>query len=687
MVSDVDAVIVEANALYRAEGLAVPQGALDGLAALRPLRPIAPAPVPAPVAAAPESIADDAPAVPDTVPQGMVRVAGGAFLFGEERASTDVATFCIDRYPVTNSQYAAFVAATGHRAPRYWTGATPPPSKLDHPVVGVTCDDAAAYLVWCGKRLPTEAEWEKAARGTDGRVYPWGDAFTTGMANVSGAEIKDTTAVGRYRQGASVYGCEELAGNVWEWTSTRYVSGGTNLTLKGGSWYDFSNHARADHRFSAPPEHEGACVGFRGVWDATSALPTHVPIRTEETPGAPDVMPQTGRRAAIATTVALGDPFAIADVVESTVGAMDDYDVHSAKARIDELFTPLEPLPGTARPQPVPAATTSKTVDPSPAGRFVPHRLRIVAAALLVVVPLSVIGVVVFDTSDATPETPESVAPSTPAPKPAAAKPAAPSVARTEPAPPVVVPTPAPKAARSKTPEAAPAATPAATPSPRPAAGMPAAPPGMVAVPAGEFLYGARETRKPVFVKAFFIDRHEVTNEAFAKFVAATKYPAPRHTRHWRNGRVVPGYERFPVTMIDHGAARQYAAWVGKRLPTEIEWEKAARGTDGRKYPWGDGANSGHANLFPPVNSQLGPRAVGSYPSGRSPFGCDDMCGNVLEWTSSRDGLKFVLRGGSWGMIRSKGVLSHRYLDFAPESRSPIVGFRCVQDVPDPNRR
>jgi formylglycine-generating enzyme required for sulfatase activity len=168
----------------------------------------------------------------------LVRVPAGEFLMGSDPAkdedaydeeqpqhTIDLPEFAIGKYPVTNAQYAAFVQATGHRAPKHWEKGEVPSGKGDHPVVYVSWHDAMAFCEWLSQEtgrefvLPSEAEWEKAARGTDGRIYPWGDEGpTTDLCNFSG-NVGDTTPAGNYSPaGDSPYGCADMAGNVWEWT-------------------------------------------------------------------------------------------------------------------------------------------------------------------------------------------------------------------------------------------------------------------------------------------------------------------------------------------------------------------------------------------------------------------------------------------------------------------------------------
>jgi formylglycine-generating enzyme required for sulfatase activity len=166
-----------------------------------------------------------------------VLVPAGPFLMGaqsdpeappEENPGHELTlpAFRMGSHPVTNRQYAAFLQQeSGQEAPRKvgWFLRSPPEDRLDHPVVGVTWDDAQAYCRWLSEqtgrtyRLPTEAEWEKAARGTDGRQYPWGETWQKGACNHAGEE---TTALGQFPGGLSPYGCQDMAGNVQEWTST-----------------------------------------------------------------------------------------------------------------------------------------------------------------------------------------------------------------------------------------------------------------------------------------------------------------------------------------------------------------------------------------------------------------------------------------------------------------------------------
>ncbi len=161
----------------------------------------------------------EAPALEAPPLEAPVVAVGARSLLSAFGGAVAVPAFRLDRAPVTNEAYAAFVRATGVTAPAHWLGGQPPAPALDHPVVGVTLDEARAYAAWCGKRLPSNAEWESAARGPEGRAFPWGDAFEAARCRGPGTGA-GTAAVGAHPEGASSEGCVDLIGNVWEWTET-----------------------------------------------------------------------------------------------------------------------------------------------------------------------------------------------------------------------------------------------------------------------------------------------------------------------------------------------------------------------------------------------------------------------------------------------------------------------------------
>jgi formylglycine-generating enzyme required for sulfatase activity len=180
----------------------------------------------------------------------MIHIPAGKFWMGsnpkDEKAWDDERPqhrlYLLDYYlaktPVTNAQYAVFVRATGHELPSHWEGGKIPDGKDDHPVVYVSWHDAVAYCSWLAEatgrpyRLPSEAEWEKGARGTDGRIYPWGNVWDKDKCNTSEGNRGSTTPVGAYPQGASPYGLLDMSGNVWEWTSSLWGTDFFNSDFK-----------------------------------------------------------------------------------------------------------------------------------------------------------------------------------------------------------------------------------------------------------------------------------------------------------------------------------------------------------------------------------------------------------------------------------------------------------------------
>ena len=269
-------------------------------------------PPPVPVPEAPPAEPGEEQPTPDRLPfePEMILIPAGEFLMGSDRRQDKDARddeqpqhtlylpdYTIAKTPVTNAQYAEFVRDAGVVAPpgpwrvrdaglaappEHWREGESPRDKLDHPVVCVSWRDAVAYCDWLvditGKlyRLPSEAEWEKAARGTDGRIYPWGNRWYPGWCNTLEGGMGGTTPVGKYPQGASPYGLLDMAGNVWEWCSSLYQGypygagdGREDLealgarVIRGGSWGGRRLVARCACRDRLVPDLRGSILGFR----------------------------------------------------------------------------------------------------------------------------------------------------------------------------------------------------------------------------------------------------------------------------------------------------------------------------------------------------------------------------------------------------------------------------------------
>jgi len=196
--------------------------------------------------------------------EGMVIVPGGAFLSGEKGEEVELDAFYIDVFPVTNAEYKKFIEATGYRAPKFWTeGRLKEPND---PVVGVSWYDADKFATWAGKELPTSAQWEKAARGFEGRIYPWGNEFDESFANFGHVDGEDMTCpVDRHDENRSVFGARELAGNVWEWTRDWDKIEIDMKVIRGGSWADPAAFLRCDRHLYANPKDKYDNIGFRCV--------------------------------------------------------------------------------------------------------------------------------------------------------------------------------------------------------------------------------------------------------------------------------------------------------------------------------------------------------------------------------------------------------------------------------------
>jgi formylglycine-generating enzyme required for sulfatase activity len=195
-------------------------------------------------------------------------IPAGLFLLGEAMQTVELPQFRIAKYPITNEEYFGFVEATGHRRPDHWLAdGNYPPELARHPLVFVSWESAAACAEWLGARLPSEAEWEKAARGTNGRIYPYGNEFIAENCNVSESGAQGTHPVDVHPGGASPYGVMNMAGNVWEWTSTYYDDEEQWRVLKGGAWdYKGLKDTRCAFRVYFRPAFRNGAVGFRCCW-------------------------------------------------------------------------------------------------------------------------------------------------------------------------------------------------------------------------------------------------------------------------------------------------------------------------------------------------------------------------------------------------------------------------------------
>jgi formylglycine-generating enzyme required for sulfatase activity len=528
------------------------------------------------------------------VPAGPFPMGSNDYADEQPPRSVMLSSFLLGIREVTVSAYAGCVETGACAAP-----ATGSPcndlaaaDRQDHPVNCISWYDAQAFCSWAGLSLPTEAQWEKAARGAEGHEYPWGSRRPGGAGDCDRAVMMraglglgcghdGTAPVGERPAGRSTYGIDDLAGNVWEWTADTYVptayesapltdplvdesnQGSTRRSVRGNSWYysDPNPDLRAANRFAFSALRWWPYVGVRCALAVTGHRESASPMGLEV------IQQQTA--AAEATTFWL--------------------DRNQIVANLEGDTQPVRPVPQDD---------------------------------------------------------------------------------------------------------------------------------DMALIPMGRFLMGSADgdqderPLRTVYVDSFRLDRFEVTVDQFRQCVEMGKCRTPHyggaayrlaHEANYLNWEQ-PGRDAHPINGVSWYDAQDYCHWASKRLPTEAEWEWAARSADGRLYPWGDeqatceraiidegGDGCGHEMAWP----------VGSRAAGVSPFGVYDLAGNLWEWTADwysrdfygrgedvnpfndtqTDGLK-VLRGGSMADQNPRIHRSTNRLGYPPEQRYDYtVGFRCAATI------
>ena len=432
----------------------------------------------------------------------------------------------------------------------------------NYPVIYVDWNMAKTYCEWVDRRLPTEAEWEKAARGENALIYPWGnDAPNNNLLNHNDS-VGDTTEVGKYPNGVSPYGALDMAGNVWEWVEdwygdTYYASApasnplgpdsGQSRVLRGGSWYGYGRIVRSALRLGDHPSVTNVDIGFRCARSA-------------------DEQAESTQLAQAATT------------------------------------TPSSP----------PTTQPTKTDTPSPTETSISPT------------PTRGIGSIMIGKDGMT----------------------------------------------------------------------------LLYVSAGEFMMGSdnrNKDQRPVHkvnLNAFWIDQTEVTNKMYALCVSAQacKEPANKSSYTQLSYYGNSEFDNYPVIYVSWNDAKAYCEWAGRELPTEAEWEKAARGTDGNIYPWGNAEPNNNLLNY----GNFGLNEVGKYPNGKSPYGALDMAGNASEWVNdwydvypggdpnvSGDfgQIYRVLRGGASGNYIGYSVRSADRYWSDPTWIDYSNGFRCAMSA------
>ncbi len=672
--------------------------------------------------------------------EGMVRVPGGTYSVGvdgagreqAERQQVELEPFWLDLREVTNSQYAEFLAETDNPLPSSWSGDSYPNGQEQHPVRGVTWDQAVAYCEWQGKRLPTEAEWEVAARGQDGRLYPWGD-------NLQAVELPraGTYPVGTKLTNQSPFGLLDMAGNVWEWVDQPYapLEDDSFRILRGGS-NDFLKDMA--FRLQGAPNIP-TMVASAGIRCAADLTP-------DELDQGPDGA--TARSDGIILEDTFGDPgsgwpilaegtylfgYHPPDYYHVEVSTADDYTALSREPEVEDATVETEVIVestntpdgdfryGLAVRRVSPIEFYAFTVSPrtnswavlksSASGLVtlddgsvdslqgmvpkVPDLLRVDAEGDQFT--FSINNEVVSQVSDADFASGEvgffvqtfeedrahihfdqllvreidASGVSGLEPDDSTGETVAMAETTTEPA----------------IEEDEFAATP---------------PPGMVEIPAGTFQMGST-TGEPdelpvhdVTLDAFYMDIFEVSNRRYRECVEAGGCTPPGSpdsatiTNYYND----PAYDNYPVLNVNWDQAQAYCQFYSKRLPTEAEWEFAAGGPNNLVYPWG---NDFIAEITAAALDEVVP--VDAFPEAVSPFGLYQMGSNAGEWVLdvfnpdfyssspktnplSTSGLvnDRIYRGGTFGSTDSGYyTTSRRFMD-KRDAQKVWIGFRCAQD-------
>ncbi len=609
----------------------------------------------------------------------------------------ELAPLWVDRTEVTNRSYRRCVAS-GWCDPPLDPAPFDDRRRDDHPVVGLTWHQAEAYARWAGRRLPTEAEWERVARGRElDRRFPWGDERLEAAANVqpeAGRASGGTTAVGAFE--ATGWGIHDIAGNVFEWCRDRYQSGlkqvpddggpvvdGWGRVLRGGSWRRTLVLSRVSARDWRDEGYRADDLGLRAVVDPPGRIPTSdlVELATRLFPGgsgSPRALEGSAlttadrrylERRALTWLVLenrIGEALAQAGVLlarssrDPVVAVFLDRferdllveieigDVRQAAAWVERFRRSAEEFPDIGR------RFRSKRTE-------ILEALRARAEEAMRSRRRGQAQVALRAALDVDPDDP--VLPRLLA----ATVPSAGDVRRWD-----------------------------------------GDDRDMVWIPAGTFRMGAsvgdtsaqndEHPARSVRVEGFWLDRREVTNADYRRCVEAGACSPPRQPVMYDD----PNLRALPVMWVDWHQAREYARWAGKRLPTEAEWEHAARGDQQTRYPWGTVWREGAANgLGTAGDDRFGGAApVGSFAPDR--WGLYDMLGNAAEWVEDlyhrdyrdapRDARAWnqltggpvehrrVIRGGSYDDPPNRMRVSSR------ASRPPLdayrtTGFRCAADI------
>ena len=718
--------------------------------------------------------------------EGMINIPAGTYQIGsgsgdaDHEAESEIAldAYLIDKYEVTNAQYLDFVDAAGGPSPASWSGGNYAEGQATFPVTGISWDMANAYCDWLNKRLPSEAEWETAARGDQALLYPWGDS-----ANQVTLPEGSPYQVGTFLADHSFFGLFDMAYNVHEWVGEPYAQvPSAEKVLRGGSAQlpvDLSTRITGDPNAATMMQQ----AGFRCAVDADEEIDLVSPdllfrddftspdtgwaIGSGDNPGyhTPDWYHlealSSGPLVLLGTegNNNRGDLSIVTEVFLSTAQTINDGDFRYglvARKSDDQsyyafMISPNDRSWSVVKQTPAGPIEIASGQDESIVGSDLHNWLRLDTSGQSFLFWIN--GRLAYQFSD--PEAPATgdigyivetlgaskvhihvdylevteLAPNL-VPAPSIQSDAI-ATTLTDTMAPTVTITPAPTATPPPMPTPTPIPTPTVDPNqlpPDPVLGStwqrPQGDMTMVFVPAGSFSRGSvdgnidEEPIHNVILGSFWIDQTEVTYSQYAEFLNEMGNQEEDGKTWYSTGvsdiqieeedgmfAVQQEFADHPVTDVSWQGAAAFCTWVGGNLPSEAQWEYAARGPESLNFPWGqefDGTKGNYCDqncssawkddAFDDGHAKTAP--VGSLADGASWIGALDMAGNVWEWVNDwydelyyadspqlnpqgpQSGSNKVLRGGSWGGVKENLRGADRSI-IGPGGWAGSVGFRC----------
>ncbi len=566
-----------------------------------------------------------------------VEVPSGIFSYGPNKEQVDLPSFRISKYPVTNRQFQEFIKDSGYEPKGNWAPPDQPypegpDSEGEHPVVHVTFHDAKAYAKWAGGRLPTEQEWEKAARGTDGRLYPWGDEWNAEACNNEGAGTTPVTAF-EGKGNVSPYGAVDMVGNAMEWVDSGTTRRPGAVLLKGGAWQNyrspdadiFGDAFNTVRHTSEYPDSTYAGFGFRIVTDQEvqeSSLQSKL-FDSAETSSPTQSATESASSPLLRDLRQIGGELRSQWLAEHPSSPKN---LHQTLAEITKKARDLRPLGGVNDTQTTRAATATLHANAN----------RIASLAAAVATGHAPVALALMQLDRYEDHMGVSLETLTKA---------------------------AQGGAESK--------VFSAHSQIRPADRMF----DWVDIPGGEATVGRSDEK--IRIEDFQLSKHPVTNSQFLEFVQDTGYQVEGGWRAPREGAYLEAEQsREPVVNISFFDAKAFCEWAGCRLPDENEWEKAARGPEGTTFSSSDD--------FQPdlLIADHGRIEAVDQALNVSPYGVNGMIGNVLEWvegSSERRPGSVLLKGGAWSNGGFKPFTAERHSTDLPNSSYGGFGFRVAR--------